>query len=63
MKFTRKQKQLANYSKQELQKVYSETEKALRHAAKNRDRKGMDRAMSLHHDVEYALLFKDMKEG
>lgn len=62
MKFTRKQKQMAKVNtREELKRVYESTEKALKLAARRKDKKGLNRTMKVHQDVEYALLLKEME--
>ena len=48
-------------TKEALKRVYESTEKALKLAARRNDKKGMNRTMKIHQDVEYALLLKEME--
>ncbi len=48
-------------TREELKRVYESTEKALKLAARRKDKKGLNRTMKVHQDVEYALLLKEME--
>ena len=62
-KFSRKQKQLATKNvNSSLRNIYDLSEKRLEICAKKGSRKEMDKAMKLHQDVEYALLYQNTPE-
>ena len=61
--FTAKQKRLArNCSVRELENGYHDSESALRMASYSGDQKALKRAMKIHGNYEYALLYKNTPE-
>lgn len=57
MFFTKKQKDIALKKGYFLQYDYEHSEKMLKECAKQGDEKELEKAMSIHHDIEYAYLF------
>lgn len=58
--FTAKHKRMAkNYSVSELNKGYKDSESALRMASFSGDEKMLKKAMKVHGEYEYALLYKN----
>jgi hypothetical protein len=61
--FSSRQKKLARkYTMSELQSGYRDSESALRMAAYDGDTKALKRAMKVHGNLEYALLYKNTPE-
>ena len=61
--FSRRQKRLArNYTVGELKSGYRYSENALREAAQEGDKKALKRAMKVHGNFEYALLYTSTPE-
>ena len=56
--FNKKQKYMSRSSLSSLNKRYEESEKRLASAARKGDRNALNQAMSVHHDLEYAILYK-----
>ena len=56
--FNKKQKYMSQSSLSSLNKRYEDSEKRLERAARKGDRNALDKAMSAHHDLEYAILYK-----
>lgn len=56
--FNRKQKSMSRSSLSSLNERYEASEKRLERAARKGDRNALNRAMSVHHDLEYAILYK-----
>ena len=57
--FSRRQKRLARkYTAGELKSCYHYSENELREAAENGDKKALKRAMKVHGNIEYAMLFR-----
>ena len=58
--FSRRQKRLArNYTASELKDSYHYSENELKEAAASGDKKALKRAMKVHGNVEYAMLYKN----
>lgn len=57
MFFTRKQKEMALTRGYLLEREYELSERDLIRVAKTGDEKQLEKAMSVHHDIEYALLY------
>ena len=61
--FTLRRKKLAKkYSISELKDGYHYSENELKEAAESGDKKALKRAMKVHGNVEYALLYKNTPE-
>lgn len=61
--FNRRQKRLARkYSLSELKDGYRYSENELKEAAENGDVKALKRAMKVHGNFEYAMLYKNTPE-
>lgn len=61
--FTLRHKKLARkYTVSELKSGYRYSENELREAAENGDKKALKRAMKVHGNFEYALLYKNTPE-
>ena len=56
--FNSKQKSMSRSSLSSLNKRYEDSEKRLERAARKGDRNALDKAMAIHHDLEYAILYK-----
>ena len=56
--FNKKQKYMSRSSLSSLNKRYEDSEKRLERAARKGDRNALDKAMAIHHDLEYAILYK-----
>lgn len=56
--FNSKQKSMSRSSFDTLNSRYEASEKRLERAARKGDRKALNRAMDVHHDLEYAILYK-----
>lgn len=56
--FNRKQKSMSRSSLSSLHKRYEDSEKRLERAARKGDRNALNKAMAIHHDLEYAILYK-----
>ena len=56
--FNSKQKSMSRSSLSSLNKRYEDSEKRLERAARKGDRNALNHAMSVHHDLEYAILYK-----
>lgn len=61
MKFNQRQKQLSCCNMNDLTKLYEQSERGLKEAAQHGDKKAMNKIMKCHQDVEYAILFKQLK--
>lgn len=57
MFFTRKQKEMALTRGYLLEREYELSERDLIKVAKTGNEKQLEKAMSIHHDIEYALLY------
>ena len=58
--FNRRQKRLARkYTESELKSGYRYSENELKEAAENGDTKALKRAMKVHGNFEYAMLYKN----
>ena len=61
--FSRRQKRLARkYTASELKSGYHYSENELKEAAENGDKKALKRAMKVHDNFEYAMLYKNTPE-
>lgn len=61
--FTLRHKKLARkYTASELQSGYRYSENELKEAAENGDKKALKRAMKVHGNFEYAMLYKNTPE-
>lgn len=61
--FSRRQKRLAQkYTVSELRDGYHYSEDALREAAQSGDKRALRRAMKVHGNFEYALLYRNTPE-
>ena len=56
--FNSKQKSMSRSSLSSLNKRYEVSEKRLERAARKGDRNSLNKAMAIHHDLEYAILYK-----
>lgn len=64
MIFSSEEKALArNLSREDLEKNYKNSEKLLRNASLNADKKAMNEHMKKHHKFEYAILFQNLLHG
>ena len=62
--FSRRQKRLARkYTASELQSGYRYSENELREAAESGDVKALKRAMKVHGNFEYAMLYKNTQNN
>lgn len=61
--FSRRQKRLARkYTASELKSCYHYSENELKEATESGDKKALKRAMKVHGNVEYAMLYKNTPE-
>lgn len=59
MKFSKYNKNLASaYTLSELENAYENSEKLLKDAVQSGNQKQLNKAMKIHGDIEYALLYK-----
>ena len=62
MRFSRKEKKVANGTYKSLVDEYAKTEIDLKRACRIGDKKAMDAAMANHKTIEYALLYRETPE-